>query len=596
MKHMPDSAYLSLIYSSEAVSSPQRVERIRLEWFTLKIRSVKAQLFAGLILAASTLVLGACRKPLYYYPEYNYAGRPTPPSGLLYRVMAAYNAGSLGGGLEILDAKNDLRGNIQNTITHYSISGYSETDPLTIMNYPEQTTGYVYSLNDGAITDVNYSKETSSGSVLTLSANAPSAAATPTGIIFAGAIEQTGQLVMSTGGSSYAFSVPNVDKVVVNDGATVVLAMVRNSNTLYRIVKLPATTTPVLPPGYVDCEPLLLPTYCVVPVAGTYDRPTNVYFSLDGNTAYVLNCGPECGGNTASVTFLSTAALQYTNVPTVNPLSAGAPSPLQTLPVANPVPIPGGVTDAIADSSYLYLAGQQLQNNGLFAGNLTLLNLTTDKIDHTYSISDGTHTRMIFGDYNTLWIGSSQCTNGVRAALAAAGGTTQAANTNCLTRFTTGSTYAGGSNAVLPSWAANTAYAVGQQITDGTNVEVVQTAGTSSGSAPSWQAANDATTKDGSVTWVNIGAASPVQIIPAVTPNSTLLTVQYPNTDQNLYYYDNLTGICWVQGEYKMYTAYGGQIHAFNTIDGSERNNTNVTIQGTVNDVAYMDALTNEAN
>ena len=558
----------------------------------MKIRSVKAQLFAGLILAASTLVLGACRKPLYYYPQFNYAGRPTPPSGLLYRVLAAYSATGTSGGLEILDGQNDLRGNIQNTITHFSISGYSEADPISIINYPEQTTGFAYSLNDGALTTINYSKETSTGAAATFGANAPSAAATPTGIMFAGAVEQSGQLVMATGGTTYAFSLPNVDKVAINPGATVVLAMVRNSNTLYRIVKLPATTTPVLPPGYVDCEPLLLPTYCVVPVAGTYDRPSNVYFSLDGNTAYVQNCGPECGGTTASVAFLSMAALQYTNVPT----SSSTPSPMESLPVANPVPIPGGVTTAIADSNYLYLAGQQLQNNGLFAGNLTLLNLSTDKIDHTYSISDGTHTRMLFADYNTLWIGSSQCTNGVRAALAASGGTSQAANTNCLTRFTTGSTFAGGSNAVLPSWAANTAYSVGQQVSDGTNIEVAQTAGTSGASAPSWQTANDATTADGKVTWVNIGAVSPVQIIPAVTPNSTLLAVQYPNTNQNQYYYDSMTGICWVQGLSKVYTAYGGQIHVFNTVDGSERNNINVTVQGTVMDVAYMDALTNEAN
>ncbi len=510
--------------------------------------------------------------------------------------MAAYTANGTSGGLEVLDGFNDLRGNIQDTIQRFSISGYSEANPISIINYPEQLTGYVLSLNDGNLTAINYGKETSSGTAAGFNANSPSAAATPTGIVFAGAAEQSGQLVMSTGGSTYAFSLPNVDKVAVNPGGTVVLAMVRNSNTLYRIVKLPATTTPILPPGYVDCEPLLLPTYCVVPVAGTYDRPSNVYFSIDGNTAYVLNCGQECGGNTSSVGFLQMAALQYTNVPTVNPLSSTAPSPAQTLPVANPVPIPGGVTAAIADSNYLYLAGQQLQGNGLFAGNLTLLQLSTDTIANTYSISDGTHTRMLFADNNTLWIGASQCTNGVRAALASAGGTTQAANTNCLTRFTTDSTFNGGSNAVLPSWSSNTAYTVGQEVSDGTNIEVVQTAGTSSGSAPSWKAGNDATTTDGQVTWVNIGAVSPVQIIPAVTPNSSLLTVQYPNTNQNPYYYDSLTGLCWVQNLGKIYTAYGGQIHIFNTADGSERSNFFATVQGTVNDVAYIDALTNEAN
>ena len=45
-----------------------------------------------------------------------------------------------------------------------------------------------------------------------------------------------------------------------------------------------------------------------------------------------------------------------------------------------------------------------------------------------------------------------------------------------------------------------------------------------------------------------------------------------------------------------MYTAYGGQIHAFNTTDGSEINNYLITVQGTALDVAYMDAVTNDAN
>jgi len=214
-----------------------------------------------------------------------------------------------------------------------------------------------------------------------------------------------------------------------------------------------------------------------------------------------------------------------------------------SLPVANPVPVPGGVTAALSDGTYLYLSGQQLQASGaykgLFAGTLTLLNLTTYTTGAPISISDGTHTKMLFADNNTLWIGSSQCASGVRAAVAAnqlatTGVTTQAGNYNCLTM-------------------------------------------------------------------VMLGSATPTaQIIPAVTQSTVAATpavpVGYPNTNQNLYYYGSLTGICWVQGFYKVYTAYGGQIHAFNTADGSERDNTNITIQGTVLDVAYMDAETNSAN
>jgi hypothetical protein len=134
----------------------------------LKIRSVPVRLCVGLLLAASTLALSSCRAPLYYYPANNTAGRVTPPSGLLYRVMAAYTSG-VSGGLEILDAERDLRGNVQNTTTHYAISGYSAIQPTTILNYPEQTTGYVFA-TDGSLTAISYAKETSSGS---LQASAP---------------------------------------------------------------------------------------------------------------------------------------------------------------------------------------------------------------------------------------------------------------------------------------------------------------------------------------------------------------------------------------------------------------------------------------
>ncbi len=84
-------------------------------------------------------------------------------------------------------------------------------------------------------------------------------------------------------------------------------------------------------------------------------------------------------------------------------------------------------------------------------------------------------------------------------------------------------------------------------------------------------------------------------IVPNVTPGGAT-TVPYPNENLDKYYYGSLTGICWVEGLNKVYTAYGGQVHAFNTADGSEIDNTNITVQGTANDVAYMDASTNVVN
>jgi hypothetical protein len=70
----------------------------------------------------------------------------------------------------------------------------------------------------------------------------------------------------------------------------------------------------------------------------------------------------------------------------------------------------------------------------------------------------------------------------------------------------------------------------------------------------------------------------------------------YPNQNNNQYYYGSLTGLCWVQNYNKVYTAYGGQVHLFSTVDGSEIDNQYVTVQGTALDVAYMDALSDGAN
>ncbi len=492
-----------------------------------------------MLLAIVTLALTACGQRIYYYTQYQYAGRVIPPSGILQRVMVGYTANGSSGGLQILDGLRDIRTNVQDTIQGFSISGYSNGQPALILNFPEQVKGYVLSATDGSLTTIDYSKESSAGTVAGFGAFAPSAAASPDGTRYVGASEAAGILTVSaTAGSpgpgSYSLNLPNVYKVAMDRGNSVMLAMVRNSNTLYRIIKIPASNVPTFPPGYVDCEPLNLPVYCVVPVAGTYDRPTDAYFSADGNTVFVLNCGPECGGTTASVSALNVSALTVDKIPTVNPLSAGAPSPMQTLPVANPIPVPGGVTVAQTDGARLYLAGQSLfslsgngalgttpRADGLFTGYVTAINLSTFAVSNPVSISDGLHTRLLLADDNTLWAGSQQCASGERHATGQ--------NYNCLSR----------------------------------------------------------------VSIANGGLSA--QLVPNVTPGGNT-TVGFPNSNGNLYYYGSLTGICWIQNYHKVYTAYGGQIHAFNTADGSEINNTNITIQGTALDVAYMDALTNSAN
>jgi hypothetical protein len=184
----------------------------------------------------------------------------------------------------------------------------------------------------------------------------------------------------------------------------------------------------------VDCEPLNGPAWCLFQALDptststnikplTFDRPVKAIFSADGGTAYVLNCGPECGGTTASISSLPVAPLIYLvgqqsgTLPTTSALASST------------IPIPGGASNALVDSSTLYVVGQQpvqVQGQTLYAGNMTVVNLlnntvvpSTSAVPNPVSISDGAPgavSRILLADNNTLWIGMTKCTNGVRAA------------------------------------------------------------------------------------------------------------------------------------------------------------------------------------
>ena len=503
----------------------------------MPLRSYSISLVCGVLLAIATLGLSSCGTRYYPLPANNFGGRPTPPSLLQQRVLVGLTTTGTQGELEILDGLRNLRNNIQDTKPTFSISGYSGV-PVQIMNFPEQSVGYAYSSTGGSLTQINDGTEAAGSSAGTFP-NAAGIAVPPTRARIYVAEEAAGQLfvVDNVAGASYALNLPNVFQVIDNVGDTVTLAMTRNSNTLYRIFKLnvnqyPTAQAAVTATGSIDCEPFNVPIYCVVPVPGNFDRPSNAYFSVDGTQVYVLNSGPELGGTTASVSFIPQSALVNTIIPTAPPTVS---------PVTATLPIPGGVTDAISDGFTLYLAGQSTNTiasngttvtgpnpGGLFAGYLTTVNVASQQIANAYSISDGSHSQMLFADNDTLWIGSQNCSTGVRQYLFSQGNTTQAANYNCLTMF-------------------------------------------------------------------NVGNATP-QIVPAVNKGASV-GVPYPNTyETDPYYYGSLTGICWVQNYGKVYTAYGGQVHAFNTADGSEINNFLFTVQGTALTVVYMDSLTNEAN
>ena len=385
-----------------------------------------------------------------------------PPSGLIHRVMVVVQNASLltHGEALIYDAYYDTRSSTAGQ--QYSVSGYGGNLPISIQSLPEEQAAAIYSSGDGALTLVNYQAEKTSGTVSGLAgASASVYVSRNLGLVFA-ANQNTHVFTIANAQSSGAVSLglPGVYRVSVNPGDSAAFAFVQNSNSLYYPRQLTAaqgvaysTGPSSWPKAAIDCEPQNLPIWCLfqaqspdnIDSTGNYygaplvfDRPIKAVFSADGGTAYILNCGPECGGNNASISILPIAPLIF---------SAGQNSgllPCNTAPCANSaskpivtIPIPGGASNALVDTTTMYVVGQRPQTIGgqiYFGGNLSVVNLATNSVSTPVSISDGTPggvSRMIEADDNTLWIGMTQCANGVRYATAAAGGY------GCLTMFNT---------------------------------------------------------------------------------------------------------------------------------------------------------------
>jgi hypothetical protein len=465
---------------------------------------------AALLIAAA---LAGCGTTTYF------AGRTLPPSGLANRVMIAIqNPSALSTGmLQFVDAYYDIRFkyNSANTGPAFSISGYSGKLPVSIQNMPEELGGAVYSSGDGGFNLISYSQEKVNGAVGGL--NGPSSSIFTTrnqAYVFAASQSSHVLTVVdksSTSSGSYPLSLPGVYRVSVNPGGSVALAFVQNSNYVYYPRKLTAAQTIAYaggpgnwPTGAIDCEPFATPGWCLFQALSpddnkplVFDRPVKAVFSSDGGTAYVLNCGPECGGAASSITPLPVAPLIYL----VGQQSGALPT--HTALASSTIPIPGGASNALVDSSTMYVVGQKLMHDGFWSGQLTVVNLSTNTVSPAVSISDGAPgavSRMIEADDNTLWIGMTQCNNGERA------------------------------NNSLPY---------------------------------------------GCLTMYNTSTGKVTMLEP---------------------YVGDATGIAAVTGLHKIYTAEGGQVYIYSTVDGTAIDNQYVTVTGTAYDVAYMDGLSDANN
>jgi hypothetical protein len=312
-------------------------------------------------------------------------------SGLPERVLASQGVttNTVFGGLVIIDGTND-------TIARIAPISAGSTPGMMAIS-PSRSIVAAFDASSNTVFAVDTTRETDIGSGVKLpgptssfvvpTSNQIGYAAVPSaavnGFAFTGAVE-----TMSFASNSFStIAVNNAQTVVSNSTGTQLLVFSADSDSVTVLNPLAA-----VPPVDTSCYTNPPNGVCII-VPG-FDRP--VYAVVNNNTAYVLNCGPQCGGKQASVMLLDLPSLTIT----------------KTIPV-------DAATFAILNNSKLYVAGTSPTNHACTGqqtaatscGRLDIVDVNAGKIVGTVVITDGYHSSMDYNVYNQLFIGSTDCTN-----------------------------------------------------------------------------------------------------------------------------------------------------------------------------------------
>jgi len=313
-----------------------------------------------------------------------------PPSGLPDRVLASQGVTSVAdsGALIIVDAYNDTfpRNARISTGTSPGLMAVSPGLNLAATFDSASTTVYVVNTStESVLGSVRLPAATSSMVFPTANPTgyAAVAGATVTGYSFMGAVEE----MNFTASALTTIAVTNAQTVVSNSGGSQLLVFSNNSDSV--AVVSPAAAVPP-----VDLSCLSGTPNAVCTIVPGFDRP--VYAVIIANTAYVLNCGPQCGGVMASVMVFD----------------------LPTLTITSTIPV-DAATWALLNGSTLYVAGTSPTNNACTGettaattcGRLDMVDITSGKVTGSAVITDGYHDRMDFNVVGQLFVGSHDCTN-----------------------------------------------------------------------------------------------------------------------------------------------------------------------------------------
>lgn len=185
------------------------------------------------------------------------------------------------------------------------------------------------------------------------------------------------QFNISTGGIEATIPVPDAHYIVSSPDGNHVLVFSDNSDSITDI-------STILIGSNED------PTTTV----GGFHRPVGAIFN-GGDTAYVFNCGPECGGSSAGVATFT----------------IGDSGPSSTTPVS-------AATYGLINGNQLYVAGTPPNHPcgagtaATTCGTLTILNINSMAVTAgPFTVPDGFHDRMQMGANGQLFVGSHSCTS-----------------------------------------------------------------------------------------------------------------------------------------------------------------------------------------
>jgi len=338
----------------------------------------KAWLFLGTIavLIAGSVTLISCGS--------SSGNNQQTGSGLKSRAFVSNALAPTGTGsnlpvLDIVDASTD-------TFSGFTV-GLSGTlsHPGPMLLSPDHTFTLVASPIDHAIGVVNNSGESVSGTI-SLPDFASSMAIAPDNATAYAALRnapvagqpQGAVEVLSVAGASISATIPvaNVRYLFLDPLGVRILTFSDGSNQATAITTANIGTA-TDPRSYICC----------------FDNPVGAIFADDGNTAYVLECGPECGGSSAAVSKVD--------------MTAGL--------VTNRIPVPGA-TVAVIKGTTLWTAGTPpgtACGSGTAAANcgtLTPVDLSALTAGTPQIITDGFHNHMELTTDGQLFIGAINCT------------------------------------------------------------------------------------------------------------------------------------------------------------------------------------------